>query len=203
VTEGQVSPEPLLGVAAEYATERVPVARPDDEAGAVRAALQARSFDSVHDVVVLEGESFVGVVPARRLLAAEPGTPLARLMEPDPSVVRPDTDQERAAAEMVERGESSIVVVDGEGRFVGLIPPHTMLAVLVAEHEEDLARLGGYMVQTRRARRAAEERVTSRLWHRLPWLFVGLLGAMGSAGIVGAFEDQLDEKVRELRRSWP
>lgn len=43
----------------------------------------------------------------------------------------------------------------------------------------------------------------SRLWHRLPWLFVGLLGAMGSAGLVGAFEDQLDEKVSELRRSWP
>jgi magnesium transporter len=86
-------------------------------------------------------------------------------------------------------------VVDGEGRFVGLIPPHTMLAVLVAEHEEDLARLGGYTAQTRRARHAAEERVGPRLRHRLPWLLLGLLGAMGSAGIIGAFEDQLDEKI--------
>jgi magnesium transporter len=96
---------------------------------------------------------------------------------------------------MVNRGESSIAVVDADGRFVGLIPPHRMLAVLLAEHDEDLARLGGYLAGTAQARRAAEERVTRRLWHRLPWLLIGLLGAMASAVIVGAFEAQLDKKV--------
>jgi hypothetical protein len=34
-------------------------------------------------------------------------------------------------------------VVDAAGRFVGLIPPHRLLAVLLSEHEEDLSRLGG------------------------------------------------------------
>ena len=33
--------------------------------------------------------------------------------------------------------------------------------------------------------------VHRRLWHRLPWLALGLLGAMASAGIVAAFEEQL------------
>ena len=31
--------------------------------------------------------------------------------------------------------------------------------------------------------------------HRLPWLLVGLLGAMASAVLVGAFEAQLDKKI--------
>ena len=48
---------------------------------------------------------------------------------------------------------------------------------------------------TRGARRAAEERITQRLWHRLPWLLIGLVGAMASAVIVGAFEEQLNDVI--------
>ena len=47
----------------------------------------------------------------------------------------------------------------------------------------------------------AEETIARRLWHRLPWLFVGLGGATAAAIIVGGFEDQLDKKVRGRRGS--
>jgi magnesium transporter len=70
-----------------------------------------------------------------------------------------------------------------------------MLAVLLEELEEDLARLSGYLASTDRARSAAEEGVTLRLWHKLPWLLLGLAGAMVAAAIVGSFEEQLQEEV--------
>jgi magnesium transporter len=95
---------------------------------------------------------------------------------------------------MIQHGENSMAVVD-EGRFVGLIPPHTMLSVLLAEHDEDIARLGGYVAGTSRARLAAEESVGRRLLHRLPWLAVGLAGAMVSAVLVGAFEKEINRNV--------
>ena len=38
------------------------------------------------------------------------------------------------------------------------------------EHEEDLARLGGFLSGAEVARTAADEPVRRRLWHRLPWL---------------------------------
>jgi magnesium transporter len=120
---------------------------------------------------------------------------MREVMDPDPPVVSPGVNQEQVAWKMVRRGESSVAVVDPGGRLVGLVPPHRMLAVLLAEHDEDLARLGGYMAGTRRARRAAEESVGRRLWHRLPWLLIGLLGAMASATILGAFEHQLSTQV--------
>ena len=116
-------------------------------------------------------------------------------MDPDPPRVAPDTDQERAARELVDRHECSLAVVDADGRFLGLIPPYRMLRVLLDEHEEDLARLGGYLAGTARARGAAEEPVAQRLWHRLPWLLVGLLGAMGATALVGGFEHQLEANV--------
>ena len=187
--------EDMLGVAADHATARVPVARPSQSVGDVRSGLVGQVLDSADDVAVLDGHVLVGVVPIERLLAARADARVADVMDPDPPVVAPGADQEVAAWSMVRRGESSIAVVDADGRFTGLIPPHRMLAVLLAEHDEDLARLGGFMAGSERARSAAEEDVRRRLWHRLPWLLIGLLGAMASAVLVGAFEHQLDKKV--------
>lgn len=188
-------PDDLLGTAAQYATDRVPVARPAQVVGEARAALTGQAYECADDVAVLDGTALVGVVPIERLLAAPADARIADVMDADPPVVAPGVDQEVVAWSMVRRGESSIAVVGPSGRFVGLIPPHRMLAVLLAEHDEDLARIGGYLAGTAQARRAAEEEVTRRLWHRLPWLLIGLLGAMASAVIVGAFEQQLDKKV--------
>jgi magnesium transporter len=185
----------LLRVAADHATRAVPTAAPDDAAGTVRASLAERRFDSADDVAVLDGERLVGIVPIERLLAAPGSDAMAALMDAHPPTVGPGAAQEAAAWRMVRHGESSLPVVDGDGRFLGLIPPSRMLAVLLAEHDEDLARLGGYMAGAERSRRAAEEPLRPRLWHRLPWLLLGLAGAMVSAVLVGSFEDELDKKV--------
>jgi magnesium transporter len=182
--------------AAAHATARVPIAAEDSLTGAVRAALVGGAFDCAEDLVVLRSDSTVaGLVPIERLLRADAATPVAALWDPDPPAVGPHDDEQVVAEQMVSRGESSLLVVDADDRFVGLIPPYRMLAVLLAAHEEDLARLGGYLASTRRARSAAEESVSRRLWHRLPWLLLGLAGAMASAALVAAFERELDARV--------
>jgi magnesium transporter len=189
------NPDGLLGVAADYASESVPVARRGQSVGEVRGQLAGRKFRCAEDVVVLESGRLVGLISIERLLAADPDVGVEDVMDADPPMVAPDTDQQRAARRMVERHESSLAVVDADGAFVGLIPPYRMLRVLLNEHHEDLARLGGYLAGSARARGAAEERVTQRLWHRLPWLLVGLLGAMGATAIVGGFKEQLEANV--------
>jgi magnesium transporter len=193
--DGTAGSRELLGVAVGHATDRVPVAAPGETAGEARDRLSGREFESAADVVVLEGTRLVGVMTIERLLAAAEEVRIDDIMDGDPPVVTPGTDQERVAWEMVHKGDSSVAVVDEGGRFLGLVPPYRMLEVLLAEHDEDLARLGGYMKSSRGARRAAEEPVLRRLAHRLPWLLIGLVGAMASAVIVGAFEAQLSEIV--------
>jgi magnesium transporter len=195
VAQVEIPDAPPLRIAGEHATDRVPMARPDESAHAVRAAMVGVEFDCADDVAVLRGRRLVGIVPIERLMAAAPSARMAELMDADPPVVTPDANQELVAWEMVRRNESSVAVVDGGGAFQGLVPPHRMLSVLLTEHDEDVARLGGYMASTQRARQAAEEPVRRRIWHRLPWLLVGLAGAVLSAAIVGAFEQQLQEEV--------
>jgi magnesium transporter len=86
-------------------------------------------------------------------------------------------------------------VVDEVGRFLGLVPPAAVLAVLVAEHDEDLARLSGFTHDIEAARDASVESIGRRFRHRLPWLLLGLVGALLSADLVGAFEGQLKRSV--------
>ena len=112
-------PDGLLGVAAEYATESVPVARRDQRVGEVRGELVGREFRCAEDVVVLESGRLVGLVSIERLLAADSNARLEGIMDPDPPTVAPDTDQERAARGMVDRHECSLAVVDTGGRSWG------------------------------------------------------------------------------------
>jgi magnesium transporter len=181
--------------AANLATDRVPTAAPDDAADDVRAAVAGRAHDEAGAVAVVDGGVLAGLVPLERLLAAAPATPVGELMDADPPVVAADADPRRAAWTAAAHGQATIAVVGADGRFRGLIPPPRLLSVLSAAHDEDLARIGGYLAGAAQARDAAREPVARRLWHRLPWLLIGLVGAMASAAIVGAFEEQLERKV--------
>lgn len=184
-----------LRVASEYATRDVPTARADDAAGTVRRRLVGQTFASAVDVAVCDGDRLLGLVTIERLLAAPPAATLAEIMDDSPPAVAPGLDQEKAAWKAVRHGESSLAVVDGAGRFHGLIPPQRMLAVLLAEHDEDMARIGGFLHDADAARRASNEPVRRRLWHRLPWLLLGLLGAMLASTIVASYEEELRADV--------
>ena len=141
-----------LGIARAHATKVVPLARSDQSVGEVLATLPGRRFESADDIVVLEGSSLKGLVPIATLLAAAPQARIAGVMNADPPVVAPGADQEAVAWEMVRRGESSVAVVDAVGNFEGLVPPQRMVAVVMAEHDEDVARLAGYLASTQRLR---------------------------------------------------
>lgn len=106
-----------------------------------------------------------------------------------------DVDQEIAAWQAVCHQQSALAVVDADVGLIGVIPSHRLLAVLLSEHEEDLTRLGSFIKDTEAARTSSEEPVIRRFRHRIPWLLVGLAGALLAAHFVGRFECQLQGKV--------
>jgi magnesium transporter len=181
----------LLDTAAEHATARVPIAAPHESTQAVFARIVDGGHDSVTDVAVCDGGHFVGLVPLEDLMAASTSTPMAALMDPEVPILSRAVDQETAVWQLVQHGERSLPVSDTEGRFVGLVPPTMLLRLLLEHHERDLARFGGFLHDASRARISSEEPVIRRLWHRLPWLMIGLAGALLAAELLGAFEDRL------------
>ncbi|RRO18644.1 magnesium transporter [Saccharopolyspora rhizosphaerae] len=197
----QAEPEPVtanrdsLGIAEHHASADVPIAAPGDSVDEVFAGLRGRRFDSAAVVAVCDDDRLLGLATVERLLAAPAGVRVSEVMDHHPPVVAPGTDQERAAWEAVRHREPGLAVVGPQGRFLGLIPPHRLLSVLLQEHDQDMARLGGFLASSESARSASTEGVGHRLWHRLPWLLVGLAGALVAALIVGAFERQLEHEV--------
>jgi len=185
----------LLGTAAAHATAGIPIASPGEAAHTVVDRILAGRYEHVSDVVVCTGGRYIGLIRLEDLLAAPSSVTAGELMDVAAPVVSPSEDQEASAWRLVAHGERSLPVADSDGRFVGLIPPERIMRVLMQHHERDLARLGGFLGEASQARISSEERVLRRLWHRLPWLLVGLVGAMLAARILEAFEAQLGRTV--------
>jgi magnesium transporter len=158
--------------------------------------MPGQRFDTAAVVAVCDPDGRLdGLVTIEDLLAAPPEARLVEIMDPRPPAVSPATNQEQAAARAVRHGHPAIAVVDEGGRFRGVIGPQRLLSVLLAEHQEDLSRLGGMLHSADPARLSTLESVPRRLWHRLPWLGLGLAGAMVSAGLMNAFDRQLSDLV--------
>ena len=185
----------LLSSAQQHASMRVPVTSRSDRVAEVLGQLVGAEYDSASVAAVCDGDQLVGLVTIERLLGARPSAVVGDVMDPDPPTVSPDTHQEHVAWKAVQHGEPGIAVVDERGRFRGLISAQTLLAVLLEEHDEDMARLGGFLGSASDARSSSTEQVGQRLLHRLPWLLVGLVGALVAAVIVGGFAQQLEEQV--------
>lgn len=198
---GPAGDPPLLpGSFEQYLVTNVPTCAPSDLVSDVREWMVGRDFECADEVVVREtsggGSKLIGLIPLERLLAAEGARTAAEIMDDDPPIVGPEMNQERAAWKAVHHGESSLAVLDGAGNFHGLIPPTRLLGALLRDHDEDFARLGGYLSSTSTARLTTEEPLGRRLWHRLPWLIVGLAGAAASAWMVSGFESEIAEDIR-------
>jgi magnesium transporter len=184
-----------LETAQEHLCRDVPVLSPGAKVEVARAALLGRRFEFIGDLAVCEGDRLVGLVTIEVLLASPDGTIVRDIMDPDPPVVGLAADQEVAAWKAVQHGERSIAVVDDEQRFVGMIPPSRLLSVLLIEHHEDLARLVGVIHSAESARMPLEEPILRRFIHRMPWLLVGLVGALLAAEAVAWFEQDLQTNL--------
>lgn len=190
--------EPLdrrLGSAAAHAGRNIPTAAPEDTVDSVLERMRGVRFDSAAVVAVCSGLQLAGLVTIERLLAAPGQATVATVMDAQPPVVAPGVDQEHAVWLAAQRAESGLAVVDEQGWFQGVIPPQRLAAILLEEHDEDLVRLGGFLKSSESARSASEESVGRRLWHRLPWLTVGLIGAMVSAVMLASIEDQMSANL--------
>lgn len=185
----------VFETAGEHVATNVPTASASDPVATVRRSLEGRHYETLAAVAVTQNGRLEGIVRLGELMAAPSDAHMRDVMDTSPAVVGPGVDQEVAAWHAVQHNESVLVVVDDQHRFMGFVPPERMLAVLLWEHEEDLARLGGFMHDAAAARQASREPVLTRLWHRLPWLVVGLAGALAAAFIMGSFEDRLQANV--------
>jgi magnesium transporter len=130
----------------------------------------------------------VGVTSLRRLLLVSPETPLKRIMTPEVTSVRVDTDQEEVARQVASYNLLAVPVVDEENKLVGIVTVDDVIDVIKDEAAEDLLRLAGVSGDEKIATPAGES-----LRKRLPWLGINLGTAFLAASVVAAFEGTIQQ----------
>ncbi|MCX7738626.1 MAG: magnesium transporter [Hydrogenothermaceae bacterium] len=137
----------------------------------------------------------MGIITVEYLFSSEPEKKAKDIMDTNPPTVSPHTDQEVAAWQAVQREEYALAVVDHDGYFLGIIPPKTLLQILLQEHEEDLSIISGLVESKERIIKSNSTPLKDRILQRLPWLLIGLIGSFLSAGIVDIFEEEIKKHV--------
>jgi len=171
-------------------------AAPGETAGEALARLAREQPGNVELVCVEAADGrLAGVLPIERLFALPGAVRLQEAMDATFPRVGSDTDQEAAASMALGAGVDALPVVDADGRLLGVMPSQALLRVLRQEHVEDLHRLAGIQRETALARGAIEEPPLRGARHRLPWLLVGLAGAMIATAAMAGFESTLEAKI--------
>ena len=88
--------------------------------------------------VVDEKRKLMGALTIRTLILAEEDTELEAIMSPNTVCVTTTEDQETVAGQLAKYDLTSIPVVDGEGRLVGIVTIDDAVDVLVEEATEDI-----------------------------------------------------------------
>jgi CBS domain-containing protein len=109
------------------------------------------------DVFVVEGDRLVGALRLSALVRADPKARLGNVAPPDPEAVFTDADLPSVAVQMADYNLSSLPVIDGEGRLVGIVTFDDLIEAMLPDQwrwrgRPDAARLPSH--QTERARPA-------------------------------------------------
>jgi magnesium transporter len=156
---------------------------------AITALQSSRDVEMVFYLYVVDARRhLVGVTSLRRLLLVSPETPLKRIMTPEVTSVRVDTDQEEVARQVASYNLLAVPVVDEENKLVGIVTVDDVIDVIKDEAAEDLLRLAGVSGDERIATPAGES-----LRKRLPWLAINLGTAFVAASVVALFEGTIQQ----------
>lgn len=146
----------------------------------------------VYFYVVDEEQRLVGVVPTRRLLMANPETPIRSIMIDRVISVTTDMRLEFALELFAMHRLLALPAVDAEGKLVGVIDVQ-----LYAEEAADLAEISGDLFQVigLHLEQARKRSAFAAYRLRMPWLACNMIGGLGCAMIALAFEATLEAVV--------
>jgi magnesium transporter len=136
--------------------------------------------------MVDDHEHLVGSLPWRRLITADPATPVGLLRQDEPVSVTPETDQEEVAQLVAKYDMAAVPVVDHDHRLLGVISVDDVIDIIREEATEDIQRLGGA---------AGDETVfdpaSAVFGTRMLWRLVNLGTAILAASVIGLFEGSI------------
>lgn len=149
------------------------------------------SDERAFELYVVDGhEHLIGVVPLRRLLTADPATPVWSIRDEDVMTVSPETDQEEVARVVAKYNLVAVPVVDQNRRLLGVISHDDVVDILREEASEDIFRIAGS--DASELEQLSPRRIALL---RLPWVLATMLIELGAGKVINYFNATLVQVI--------
>ncbi|TDQ32508.1 magnesium transporter [Zeaxanthinibacter enoshimensis] len=150
---------------------------------------QAENVTRVHSIYVVDDEDKLkGRLSLKDLLTTATTTHIKDVYIPKVDSVNVNEKPEEVAKIMSKYDLEAIPVVDEIGRLVGRITIDDIVDVIKEEADKDYQMAAGISQGVE-----ADDSIWELTRARLPWLFLGLLGGVCAAAIMGGFEDLISQ----------
>ncbi len=150
---------------------------------------QAENVTRVHSIYVVDDDDKLkGRLSLKDLLTTSTKSHISDIYIPKVDFVNVNEDAEEVAKIMSKYDLEAIPVVDEMGRLVGRITIDDIVDVIREEAEKDYQLAAGISQDVE-----ADDSIWDLTRARLPWLFLGLVGGVGAAAIMGGFEDMISK----------
>ena len=140
--------------------------------------------------VVDNRQRLVGVCSLRDVVISDPSKRIEQIMETEPVVVQPETDQEEVANLLSKYDLLAVPVVDELGRMLGIVTVDDVVDILVSESTEDVLKLGGVEA-------TEEPYFRQRPWDlarkRVRWLVFLFVAQLFSGAVLRTYDDAIQE----------
>ncbi|WP_299216620.1 magnesium transporter [uncultured Dokdonia sp.] len=159
-------------------------------AGCVREMRrQAEEVTRVHAVYVVTKENvLIGRLSLKDLLTSDTKTKISEIYIPKVDSAHVNDKAEDVAKIMQKYDLEAIPVVDDNNILLGRITIDDIVDFIRDEAKEDYQLAAGITQEVE-----ADDSILELTKARLPWLFLGLIGGVGAATIMGGFEDILKD----------
>lgn len=153
--------------------------------------IQAEEVTRVHSIYVIDDSGKLkGRLSLKDLLMASTNATIAEVYIPKVDFVNVTDEAEDVANIMRKYDLEAIPVVDELGVLVGRITIDDIVDVIKEEADKDYQLAAGITQDVE-----ADDTIWELTRARLPWLFLGLIGGVGAARIMGFFEDAIAENA--------
>jgi magnesium transporter len=148
---------------------------------------QAADVDEVYYVYVVDDDDILyGLLSLKRLLLASPKASIKNIYTADIISVKTDTHREEVANIMEKYDLVALPVLDSINRLMGRITIDDVVDVIREEAERDYQLASGIAEDVEPSDNAL---LLTRA--RIPWLFIGLIGGIVAAIVLGRYENDL------------
>lgn len=148
---------------------------------------QASEVTRVHSIYVIDNDNVLkGRLSLKDLLIASTKAHISDIYIPKVTSVNVNDKAEDVARIMQKYDLEAIPVVNNENHLEGRITIDDIVDVIKEEAEKDYQLAAGIVQDVE-----ADDSILQLTRARLPWLFLGLIGGIGAAGIMGGFDEML------------